>query len=65
MEQGQLIPIKLSKILPFGTDEGLVIYVPVDARRMLNLRKGMRIAIYVDLTNKCLVVKPVELGKEK
>jgi len=61
MEITELIPIKLGRIqaLPSGY---LVFYIPVDAMKILNLRKGQRIAIYVDPANKCLVVKPVELG---
>lgn len=57
-----LVPVRVSKISCNKYQE--LIYLPKMAVRVLKLKKGMDVAIYIDMEEKCLVIKPVNIKVE-
>jgi len=57
--KGTLVPIRVSKISSNKYQE--LVYIPKLATRVLKLRKGQNIAIYVDVEENCIIIKPIEI----
>ena len=51
------LPIRLSKIS--SNDRQPLVYIPVEAMKMLNLKRGDNVIIYVDSAENALVIKPI------
>jgi len=56
---GTLVPIRVSKISSNKYQE--LVYIPKMAVRVLKLRKGMNVTIYIDTEENCLIIKPIEI----
>ena len=54
-----LVPIRISKISSNRRQE--LVYIPKKAVRMLELRKGTDVVIYMDTKERCLIIKPIKL----
>lgn len=59
----KLLPVKMSRIT--SNNYALYVYIPIMARKLLGLRKGSKVAIYLDPNQKCLIIKPVKLPSEE
>ena len=57
-----LVPVRVSRVTSNKRQE--LVYIPKMALRMLNLRKGMDVIIYVDTKERCLIIKPIKIEME-
>jgi len=53
------VPVRISKVSSNRRQE--LVYIPKMAVRVLKLQKGTHVAIYIDMKEKCLVIKPIEI----
>jgi len=60
MEVG-LIPVRLGRVT--SNDHQELVYIPKEAVRYLGWKKGTRLAIYIDVKRKGLLLVEVEMKK--
>jgi hypothetical protein len=53
-----LIPIKVGKVT--SNNDWPLLYLPADAVRVLGLRKGVKVIMFIDPEKESLVIKKVE-----
>lgn len=53
------VPIRISKVSSNRKQE--LVYIPKMAVRVLKLKKGTDVAIYINTKENCLIIKPIKL----